>query len=396
MHVMTQRDKDTHMQEFFEFGIGSRVLHKVGLSRELGPVVDEIGARRAFLVADKGVVAAGLLEPVIASLRDSIEIVGVFDQVPANSSVASVMAGAAAASACGADLLIAVGGGSPIDTAKAMRIVLTNGGHLLDYQGYNVIPGRLMPLIAIPTTGGTGSEVTPFAVIRDEDQDLKLSFASRYLVPDIAVLDPALTRTLPPRLTAATGMDALSHAVETFVSTENSPFSDGLALTAIDLISSHLRDAVHNGEDMDARGQMLIAACMAGMACANSYFGVIHALSHALGGKFHVHHGTANAIFMPFGMRFNSVLVPHRYVRIARAMGVNAGGRSDSEVIADGIAAVATLASDCGLPTRLRDVDVPEEALPELAAIALVDGAIFHNPRVASEDELLEMLHAAW
>ncbi|MBX0330402.1 iron-containing alcohol dehydrogenase [Oscillochloris sp. ZM17-4] len=384
------------MQEFFEFAIGTRVLYKVGLAAELGPVIEELGAQRAFIVTDKGVVGAGLLDPVVAGLRESVEIVGIFDSVPANSSVAKVMEGAAAASAAGADLIVAVGGGSPLDTAKGIRIVLTNGGHLLDYQGYNVIPDQLTPMIAIPTTGGTGSEVTPFAVIRDEDQDLKLSFASRYLVPDIAVLDPLLTRSLPPMLTAATGMDALSHAIETFVSTENSPFSDGLALTAIDLIANHLRDAVQTGSDIEARGEMLIAACMAGMACANSYFGVIHALSHALGGKCHVHHGTANALFMPAGMRFNSVVVPHRYVRIARAMGVNAGGRSDSEVIADGISAVATLAIDCGLPTRLRDVGVSEDVLPELAATALVDGAIFHNPRVATEEELLEILRETW
>lgn len=384
------------MQEFFEFGIGTRVLYKLGLAAELGPVIEELGARRAFVVADKGVVGAGLLDPVLSGMAEGCEVAGVFDAVPANSSVAAVMEGAAMAIAAEADLIVAVGGGSPLDTAKGIRIVLTNGGHLLDYQGYNVIPARLTPMIAIPTTSGTGSEVTPFAVIRDDEQDLKLSFASRYLLPDVAILDPLLTRSLPPMLTAATGMDALSHAIETFVSTENSPFSDGLALTAIDMIANHLRDAVQSGNDMDARGQMLIAACMAGMACANSYFGVIHALAHATGGKFHVHHGTANAIFMPFGMRYNSAVVPERYVRIARAMGVNAGGRSDAEVIADGISAVATLASDCGLPTRLRDVGVPEDALPELAEIALVDGAIFHNPRVATEEELLEILKEAW
>ncbi len=384
------------MQEFFEFGLGTRVLYKLGLATELGPVIEELGAQRAFIIADKGVVSAGLIDPILAGLRESIEVVGVFDSVPANSSVAVVMAAAAAAGAAGADLVIAMGGGSPIDTAKAVRIVLTHGGHLLDYQGYNAIPAGLTPMIAIPTTSGTGSEVTPYSMIRDEEQDLKLSFASRYLLPTIAVLDPLLTRSLPPMLTAATGIDALSHAVETFVSTENSPFSDGLALTAIDMIANNLRDAVQNGSDTEARSHMLIAACMAGMACANSLFGVIHALSHAVGGKFHVHHGTAISIFMPHGMRFNSAVVPDRYVRIAWAMGVNAGGRSDAEVIADGISAVATLAADCGLPARLRDVGVPEDALPELASIALIDGAIYTNPRVATEEELLEILRGAW
>jgi alcohol dehydrogenase len=382
------------MQEFFEYSLGARVLYKSGLARELGQVFTGLGAR-AFVIADKGVSAAGLLDPVLAGLG-AVELAGVYDDVPANSSVRVVMDAAAAAREVGADLVVAVGGGSPIDTAKGVRIVLTNGGDLLDYQGYNVIDAPLVPMVAIPTTAGTGSEVTPFAVIRDEEQDLKLSFASRFLVPDLAVLDPELTRTLPPRLTAATGMDALSHAVETFVSTENNPFGDSMALFAIDMIATHLRDAVHNGEDMDARGQMLIASCMAGIACANSFFGVIHALSHAVGGKYSLHHGTANSIFMPHGMRFNSAVVPDRYVRIARSMGVNAGGRSDREVIDDGINAVSTLASDCGLPATLREVGVPEEGLQELAAIALVDGAIFHNPRIASEEELLELLRAAW
>lgn len=381
------------MQEYFEYSLGARVLYKSGLSRELGQVIGALGTR-AFVIVDKGVNTAGLLEPVLAGLGD-VALAGIYDDVPANSSVRAVMEAATAAREVGADIIVAVGGGSPIDTAKAARIVLTNGGDLLDYQGYNVIEAPLVPMIAIPTTAGTGSEVTPFAVIRDEDQDLKLSFASRFLVPDVAVLDPELTRTLPPRLTAATGMDALSHAVETFVSTENNPFSDSMALSAIDMIATHLRDAVYTSDE-EARGQMLLASCMAGIACANSFFGVIHALSHAVGGKFAVHHGTANAIFMPHGMRFNSAVVPERYVRIARAMGVNAGGRSDQEVIDDGIAAVSTLSSDCGLPTRLREVGVPEEALPELAAIALVDGAIFHNPRVASEEELLQILREAW
>jgi len=382
------------MQEFFEYSLGARVLYKAGLSRELGQVFAGLGAR-AFVITDKGVGAAGLLDPILAGLG-SVELAGVYDDVPANSSVRVVMEAAAAAREVGADILVAVGGGSPIDTAKGARIVLTNGGDLLDYQGYNVVEAPLAPMVAIPTTAGTGSEVTPFAVVRDEEQDLKLSFVSRFLVPDLAVLDPELTSTLPPRLTAATGMDALSHAVETFVSTENNPFSDSMAMYAIDMIATHLRDAVHNGADMDARGQMLLASTMAGIACANSYFGVIHALSHAVGGKYAVHHGTLNAIFMPHGMRFNSAVVPERYVRIARAMGVNAGGRSDREVIDDGINAVSTLAADCGLPAALSEVGVPEEGLEELAAIALVDGAIFNNPRIASEEELLELLRAAY
>lgn len=385
------------MRDFFEYGLGARVLYKAGLAREIGQLINtHLGARRAFIVADKGVVDAGLLEPVIGGLKDEIELVGIFDDVPANSSVSRVAEGAAAAREAGADLIIAVGGGSPIDTAKGIRILLTLDGNIPDYEGYNVIEQTLVPMVAIPTTAGTGSEVTPIAVILDEDDDRKISIVSRYVMPDLAVLDPELTRSLPPRLTAATAIDALSHAIESYVSTENNPFSDTMSLSAIDMIASSLRDAVHNGEDMEARGQLLIASCMAGIACGNSYFGVIHAFAHAIGAKYHVHHGTLIGILMPHGMRYNSAVVPDRYVRIARAMGVNVGGRTASEVIADGINAVHTLTSDCGLPTRLRDVGVEEDALPDLAALSFVEPAIFNNPRIATEEEMLEILRAAW
>lgn len=382
------------MQEFFAFDLGPRVLYKAGLVAEMGHEVRRLGAR-PFVIADAGVRAAGLLDRVLAGLEGSAEVVGVFDDVPANSSVEVVERAAGEIRAAGADVIVAVGGGSPIDTAKCVR-VLNNGGRLLDFQGYNVLNERGAPMVAIPTTAGTGSEVTPFAVIRDEQQNLKVTFASPFLAPDLALLDPTLTRTLPPRLTAATGMDALTHAVEAFVSTDNNPISDSLALYAIDMIGSNLREATYNGGDPDARGQMLLAACMAGMAMANAFLGVVHAMSHAVGGAFAVHHGLANAILLPHGMRFNSVLVPNRYGRIARALGVNAGGRSEIEVVAEGVDAVSTLAQDCGLPTRLRDVGVPHEALPTLADVALTDAAIFANPRSASREDLLDLFEAAW
>jgi alcohol dehydrogenase len=384
------------MQEFFEFALGSRVLYKCGIARELGQVLADLGVSRAFIVADKGVIAAGLLAPVINGLESHVVVAGVYDNVPPNSSLETVEAATAAAREAGADVLIAVGGGSPIDTAKGMRILLTLGGAIPEYEGYNTIPDRLVPMVAVPTTAGTGSEVTPVAVIRDEGADRKISLASRFLVPDIAVLDPELTLTLPPRLTAATGMDALAHAIEAYVSTENNPFSDSLALSAIEIIANNLRDAVQLGNNTEARSQMMLASCMAGVSNASSWYGVVHAIAHAVGGKYPVHHGTLIAIILPHGMAFNAPVAPERYVRIARAMGVNIGGRSDEEVIADGVNAVRTLTADCGIPLRLRDVEVPEEALADLAALSLHEAAMFWNPRTATEDELLELLRAMW
>jgi alcohol dehydrogenase len=384
------------MIDFFEFQSPTRVLYKAGLASELAHEVGRLGSR-ALLVADQGVAAAGLLDQIRAGLGN-VEVVGVFTDVPSNSSIAVVERGVAQARECGADILVALGGGSPIDTAKAMRILLTEGGSLDDYQGYNIIERPLIPLVAIPTTAGTGSEVTSWAVIRDERAHLKLHLSSVFLAPNLAVLDPKLTISLPPDLTSATGMDALTHAIEAFVGTNANPVSDSLALQAIDMISNNLRGATYSGGDLEARSQMLIASCIAGIAFSSGggSLGVVHALSHAVGGAFDVHHGTANAILLPHGMRFNSTAMVNRFARIARAMGVNAGGRAEEDVIVDGIEAVRSLAADCLLPTRLRDVGVPEDALPALAEAAIGDAAIFTNPRPTSAADALGLLRAAW
>lgn len=384
------------MPEFFEFQLGPRVVYQAHLVDELGSEVARLGGARALMITDHSVVHAGMAQRVQTGLAEVVEVVGVFSDVPTHSSVATVEQGAALARETGADLLITVGGGSPLNTAKAIRMLLAGGGQLRDYHTADLPNRSPVPLVAIPTTAGTGSEVAPFATIRDEVQHRNLTFASPFLAPDLAVLDPTMTRTLPKHVTAATGMDALTHAIEAFVSTRANVISDSLALQAIDMISNNLRAAVHTGDDMEARGQMLLASCMAGMAFSSALLGIVHAMSHTIGGQFDVHHGTANAILLPHGMRFNSVVVPNRYSRIARALGVNAGGRAEEHVIEDGIAAVTALAADCGLPTRLRDVGVPEDAVPAIADGTLTDSAIITNPRVATVDEVGQILRAAW
>ena len=193
-------------------------------------------------------------------------------------------------------------------------------------------------------------------------------------------------------------MDALVHAIESFVGTNANPIRDSLALQAIDMISNYMRDATHNGDDIEARGQMLVASCIAGIAFSSGggSLGIVHAIAHAVGGAFEVHHGTANSIILPYGMQFNSIAVPNRFARIARSMGVNSGGRPEEDVIADGIDAVRLLAADCGLPARLRDVGVPEDAIPAIAEAALGDAAIFTNPRPVTLDEVIDVAQAAW
>ncbi|MBC8160464.1 MAG: iron-containing alcohol dehydrogenase [Roseiflexaceae bacterium] len=384
------------MPDFFEFQVRPRVQYRQGLVDELSLELAQRAERRICIVADAGVQRAGLVDRVVQGIRSSAEVVAIFCDVPANSSVWAVERGAALAQQAKADLILAIGGGSPIDTAKCIRMLLSHGGRLRDYEGYNTLTQPLVPMIAIPTTAGTGSEVTPFAVIRDEDAQLKMTFASPFLTPDLAILDPEMTSGLPAHLAAATGMDALTHAIEAFASREANPISDALALQAIDIISNNLRAATHTPADLQARGQMLIGSAIAGMAFASAMLGVVHAVAHAVGGTFPLHHGLLNSILLPHGMRFNCSTVPNRYSRIARAMGVNAGGRAEEDVIEDGVQAVCALAADCGLILRLRELEVPQDALPALAEVALTDAAIFTNPRDASAEDLVALLRTAW
>jgi alcohol dehydrogenase len=385
------------MLDFFEWKLRPRVIYGPGLVDDIGREIGGLGAARALIVADGGVAQAGLLDRARAGIERAVTVAGVFADIPANSSVAIAERGAAFAREVGADLIIAVGGGSPIDTAKAIRLLLPAGGDLRDYQDAGKLTHPLMPMIAIPTTAGSGSEVTSWAMIRDVEARLTLTFAGSVLAPDLAILDPEMTRPLPPRLTAGTGMDALVHAIETFTGAKSNPISDSLALQAIDMISNNLRDATYDGDDLDARGQMLVAACAAGIAFGNGGgLGIVHALAYAVSGLFEIHHGTANSIILPYGMQFNSVAVPNRFSRIARAMGVNSGGRPEEDVIADGIDAVRLLAADCDLPARLRDIGIPEDALPAIATAALGDAAILTNPRPASLEDVLEVVRSAW
>lgn len=386
------------MLDFFEFAVRPRVVFRPGMAREVGDELRLMGVRRAFIVADDGVAAAGLLDGVRDGLRRTVTVVGEFTDVPANSSVAAVERGAALARDAGADLLVAVGGGSPIDTAKAMRILLTEGGALLDWQGYNLLERPLIPLVAIPTTAGTGSEVTSWAVIRDEAAAVKMAFSSPFLAPDLAVLDPELTRGLPPRLTAATGIDALVHAIESYVGTNGNPMVDGLALKAAAMVHDNLIDAVHNGANMDARANMLIASCLAGIAFSSGggNLGIVHALAHSVGGMFEVHHGTANAIFLPHSIGFNAPAAADRYAQIAAALGIATQGRAQQAVLAETAELLDALIAESGLPTRLREVGVPRDALPAIAELSLSDAAMFTNPRQPTYDEALALLERAY
>jgi alcohol dehydrogenase class IV len=255
-------------------------------------------------------------------------------------------------------------------------------------------------LVVIPTTAGTGSEVTIAAMVYDSQSHAKLAFSDKFLLPNLAVLDPELTLSMPPLLTAATAMDALTHGIEAFVSLQSTPYSDALAEKAIQLIFSSLLAAVEDGKDLGARGALQIASNMAGAAFSHAMVGCIHGMAHALGGMCRVPHGTANAILLPHGMEYNFDEVGKKYARLAPILGEETKGVSDEEAGRRVIAAVRKLNEQlkaaCGLPTRLRDVGVPQEKLTELAEAAVQDGTSFYNPRMMTADEIHTVLQTAY
>jgi len=378
----------------FVFSAPTRIVYGEGTAAEAGIEMAALGGKRPLLVTDAGVRAAGLVDGVLQALGKSCA--GVFDEVPQDTGVHVVERAAEAARAAGADGVISLGGGSVLDTAKGLALLLTEGGRLSDYQGFQMLSRRQAFHVAIPTTAGTGSEATFVAVIKDHQARAKVLLFDYHLAPDVAILDPRLLASLPARITAFTGMDALTHAVESLHSQQAEPFTDALALHAIRLIADSLPACVRQGRDLRARGQMLVAATLAGQAFTNAMVCVIHALAHTLGGRLGVPHGLANAILLPYGMEYNLAQAAPRYALAAEALGVRRPGLGAEEAARAAVQAVRSLSAGIGLPARLREAGVPREALAEVAEASLSDGSIVYNPRPADAASLTELLQAAW
>lgn len=377
--------------DFVEFGLPTRITGGDDALAGLGDELAALGITRVFVVTDSFLRETGLVGEVIRHLG-RVEIAGIFDRVRPNSGVDLVEEGAGCLAAGGADGILAVGGGSHIDTAKALNLVHTLGGRLLDHQGaFNIARPLKLPLVAVPTTAGTGSEVTPAAVIWNRDERTKLTFFSPHLAPRLAVLAPALTRDLPAFLTAATGFDALSHAVEAYVSVTHNPFADALALAAVRRIHRYLGRAVAGG-DPEARWGMQTAATMGGMAFGAALLGGAHAIAHALGGLCEVGHGVAVALVLPAVCSFNLDACPERFAAIAHGLG--ASGPDPVSAGAAGIEAMQSLRAMCGLPARLSAVNVPAALIPALAELAATDAAIVTNPKPMTAADIAAILEA--
>lgn len=368
----------------------TKIVFGVGTSREAEIEMGSLGGTRAVLVTDRGIMAAGLIEPITKALGS--KCVGVFSDVPQDSGLEVVDAGAAFAEKNGADVVISVGGGSVIDTAKGMCILLTEGGSLRDFNGIQLLTRPQTPHIVIPTTAGTGSEVTNAAVIMDKERGRKRLLVENFNIPRLAIIDPEMTAKLPRLMTAGTGMDAMTHAVEALHCIPHEPISDALALHAIRLLHQYLPVCVDNGSDLHARGQAQLAATMAGWAFSNAMVGVVHAMAHSIGAVAHVPHGIANGLLLAECMAFNLNSSVDAYAMVAEALGVGEKEMDDTEAAWAAIAAIKAFTKRIGHPQRLSELEVKESDLVKAAEMSLEDGSIVNNPRlVVDASELLEI-----
>ena len=390
------------LPEFYQFHHPTKVIYGESLAVDFSHEVEELNAKRYFVVSDQVLNSLGLIQSVTEGLTQAgFVVTGEFLDVPQDASVEAVENISRQAIESGAEGLIAIGGGSVIDAAKAANFVFSEGGDLIeDYSGASTLARPLKPFIAIPTTAGTGSECTLVAVVYDVENRTKLCFSDKFLLPDLAVLDPVMTQSLPPGLTASTGMDALAHAVESYVGVDTSPHSEALAVAAIELIFNHLVRVTENGDDLTARGAMLIAANMAGISFSHSMVGCVHSMSHAVGGIARVPHGVANAILLPHGMEYNFEVCKEKFARLAPVMGEDVSGLPVEEAARKTIQAVRNLTRRLNaldaIPARLKDAGVPEENLSLIAEAAVEDGTIVYNPREVVADDILVHLKNAY
>jgi len=367
----------------------TRIRFGLDTVKDLAALVRELGGSRVFLVIDPGVVAAGLLEPVSASLAADKIPFTVYDQVDPEPGLKLADNGAKLARKGKCDCVVGVGGGSAMDIAKAVSILLTNGGKAEDYIGLGKIAKNGVPKIMIPTTAGTGAEVTFTAVFINEKTGSKAGMNGDPLYPDAAILDPALTLSIPPHVTATTGIDALTHALEAYVSTQAHTISDMYALEAIDLITANLGKAYANGGNIEARSAMLLGSLLAGKALATAGVGLVHAMAYPLGGMHKVPHGLANAVLLPYVMAYNLIGAPERFSTLAEMFGVDVSGMTLREAAEAAVEAVWRLNDDVGIPKNLQELGIPREDIPEMAKIALtVARPVANNPRRPSREEV--------
>jgi alcohol dehydrogenase class IV len=379
----------------FTLGSGVATVFGCGAIEELPDAVSGIGQDRAFLVTDTGLAAAGIVGEIERILATAGINTATFDQVRANPTTEDLEAGRRAAREFGRAVVVAIGGGSVLDVAKGIALMAVNDGpaSAFDHRNEPAHPG--LPLIAVPTTAGTGSETNGFGVIEDPDADRKFYVGHESVAPRVAILDPRLTCGLPALQTAATGMDVLAHALESLSSKRSNPYADGLALQVVRMVSRFLPAAVRDGQDLEARAQMLLASHMAGLAFSTTGLGMGHALAHALSARLGTAHGVALAATLPHVLSFNLIVRTETYAQVAQAFGVHDASSDDHANAQAAIDAVRRLSLDMGMPASLRELGCTEPGIATLVEDALADEVLVNAPRLPSAAELQTLLTAA-
>jgi len=381
------------------FHIPPVLIFGSGASERVGEESRKLGVEKGLIITDEVLINLGILDSIKQALSQAKVQFAIYSGVFTEPTVEFVQEGLKTYKQNGCDFLLAVGGGSAIDTAKAIAVMVTNVGSIEDYMGLNKIPKGGIPLIVIPTTAGTGSEVTQFTIITDTKRDVKMLIGSPFLIPQEAIVDPLLTLSMPRGLTAATGIDALTHAIEAYVSVKAQPMSDIFCLSAIELISGNLRQAWSNGNNIEAREKTMLGALQAGIAFSNSSVALVHGMSRPVGAYFHVAHGVSNATLLGVVTEFSLIGNPTRYARIAKAMGENVERLTILEAADLAAKSIKRLIKDIKIPS-LQQLGVDKEKLdklaPQMAEDAIASGSPANNPRQATKEEIIELYKLAY
>jgi alcohol dehydrogenase len=383
--------------QILPFRLPHMVVAGIGAIERVGDEVNRLDRKKPFLVTDRGLRQSGLPDRVLELLSARDLKAGIFDDLSGEPSFEDVDRCLASLREGDHDLVIGLGGGSAMDVAKVTAMMATNGGNLRDYIGVDKVQTPSLPLIQIPSTAGTGAEVTWNAIFTDKQEQLKKAVVSPYLTADSAILDPVMTVSSPPRVTSASGIDALTHAIESYTSPKATMHTGMYALEAIRLISSNLRTAYYNGKDIESRHGTLMGSFFAGVSLANAGAGAVHALAYPLGGQFGTVHGLANALLLPYVLEVNYLASLERFADIAQAMGADTSLLTDREAAYRAVEEVRALGLDIEVPARLRDIDVPRESLDGMAtAAASISRLLDNNPRWLDRDAILKIYEAAW
>ena len=368
--------------------VAPEIIFGEGSRHAVANYAQTFGAERILLVSDPGVVAAGWVAEVEADLAAAGIDCRRFTAVSPNPRVEEVMAGAEVYRDHACQAIVAIGGGSPMDCAKGIGIVVAHDGHILDFEGVDTLRVPIPPLIFIPSTAGTSADISQFAILSDQSRRLKLSIVSKSVVPDVSLIDPAVTLTMTPFLTACTGIDALVHAIEAFVSTGSGPLTDAHALEAMRLINGHLVALVANPGDIELRAQVMLGSMQAGLAFSNAILGAVHAMSHSLGGFLDLPHGLCNSMLLEHVVAYNFEATPERFMRVAETLGIDCRGLTQRQVKQRLVSHLAALKHAVGLSGRLGEVGVGSSDVPLLTRHAMQDPCILTNPRRSSQRDV--------